>query len=141
MSELEQQAEQDPRLGTTVVHRRYVSHRDSHLAGDLVDSAYTLGMLGDAAVELCIRTDDDEGLFVGYAEVDFLEPVHGGDVIEAQAVLVRIGDSSREIAFEARVLCRSAEHLESRRPGVTSTSHVLDEPLVVVRATGTVVVE
>ncbi len=141
MSEVEQQRDQDPRVGMTVVHRRYVPRGEAHFAGKLVDGAYILRLLGDAATEMCIRTDDDEGQLVGFREVDFLEPVHTGDVVEAEATLVRIGNTSREIALEARVVCRAAEHLRSRRPTSDSASHVLEEPLVVVRATGTVVVE
>ncbi|MVA75848.1 3-aminobutyryl-CoA ammonia-lyase [Auraticoccus sp. F435] len=125
----------------TVVHRRYVPRNAAHYSGKLVDGAYVLGLFSDAATEMCIRTDDDEGQFVGFTEVDFLEPVHTGDVIEAEATLVRVGNTSRQLAFEARVVCRSAEHIESRRPVADSTAHVLDEPLVVVRGTGTVVVE
>jgi 3-aminobutyryl-CoA ammonia-lyase len=55
-------------------------------------------------------------------------------VIEATATVIRVGRRSREIAFEARVVCRAApEH-------GPSASRVLAAPLVVVAATGTVVV-
>lgn len=138
MSELEQQ--DDQRIGTSVVHRRYVSRREGHFPGGVVDGAYTLGIFGDAGTEMCIRLDGDEGLLVGFADVDFLEPVHTGDVLEVEATLLRVGTTSRDIAFEARVVCRSAEHLESRRPPRDGSARVLDEPLIVLRATGTVVV-
>ena len=55
-------------------------------------------------------------------------------MIEATAVLTRVGRRSRELAFEARVVCRA----EPERG--QSTSRVLDEPLIVVTATGTIVV-
>ena len=55
-------------------------------------------------------------------------------MIEVTATVIRVGRRSREIAFEARVLCRAEPE---RGP---SASRVLDEPLVVVTATGTVVV-
>ena len=48
--------------GTTVVHRRYVPYGHAHYAGHLVDGAYVLGLFGDVATEVCIRTDGDEGL-------------------------------------------------------------------------------
>ena len=61
----------DPRLGLTVVHRRYVPYSHAHYAGNLVDGAYSLGLFGDVATEVCIRTDGDEGLFASYSDVQF----------------------------------------------------------------------
>jgi 3-aminobutyryl-CoA ammonia-lyase len=86
------------------------------------------------ATELSIRTDGDEGLFASYSDVQFRAPVLAGDVIEATATVTRVGRRSREVAFEARVVCRADPE---RSP---SASRVLDEPLVVVTAAGTVVV-
>lgn len=118
----------------SVTHRRYVPHSHAHYGGDLVDGAYGLGMFGDVATELCIRMAGDEGLFAGYSSVEFLAPIHAGDVLEATATLVRTGNRSRDVEFEARVVCRAATH---RGP---SAADVLDPPLVVTRARGTVVV-
>jgi len=60
--------------------------------------------------------------------------VLAGDVIEATATVMRVGRRSRELSFEARVVCRADP---GRGP---SASRVLDEPLTVVTATGTIVV-
>jgi 3-aminobutyryl-CoA ammonia-lyase len=124
----------DPRLGRTVTHRRYVPHGHAHYGGNLVDGAYVLGLFGDAGTELSIRTDGDEGLFAGYSDVQFRAPVLAGDVIEVTAAVARVGRRSRDIAFEASVTCRADP---DRGP---SSARVLDEPLIVVTATGTVVV-
>ncbi len=78
-------------VGTTVVHRRYVSYAEAHYAGNLVDGAWGLGLFGDVATEMCIRTDGDEGLFASYSDVQFRAPVHAGDVVEAVATLTRVG--------------------------------------------------
>ena len=43
----------------------------AHYAGNLVDGAYGLGLFGDVATEMCIRTDGDEGLFASYSDVQF----------------------------------------------------------------------
>ena len=120
--------------GTTVTHRRYVPHGHAHYGGALVDGAYVLGLFGDAATELCIRTDGDEGLFAGYDDVAFRAPVRAGDVVEVTAAVDRVGTRSRGVAFEARVVCRAAPE---RGP---SAADVLDPPLVAVTAHGTVVV-
>lgn len=121
-------------VGLTVTHRRYVPHSHAHYGGALVDGAYVLGMFGDVATELCIRTDGDEGLFAGYESVEFAAPVRAGDVLEATATLTRVGRRSRGLEFTARVVCRAAPE---RSP---SAADVLAEPVVAVHARGTVVV-
>ena len=121
-------------VGVTVTHRRYVPHGHAHYGGSLVDGAYVLGLFGDVATELCIRTDGDEGLFAGYDRISFVAPVRAGDVIEASATVVRVGRRSRTLEFVARVVCRAD-------PGRgDSAAAVLDPPVVVVEAVGTVVV-
>lgn len=124
----------DPRLGTAVVHRRYVPHGHAHYAGGLVDGAYVLGLCGDVATELCVRTDGDEGLLAGYAEVAFHAPVQVGDVVQVYGEVTRVGRRSRTVALRASVVCRAA-------PGRgAAAADVCDPPLLVLTATGTVVV-
>jgi len=121
-------------VGLQVVHRRYVPHSHAHYGGSLVDGAYVLGLFGDAATELCIRSDGDEGLFAGYDSVEFTAPVQAGDVLEVTASLDRVGRRSRGVAFEATVVCRAEPN---RGP---SAAKVCDPPVVAVVAHGTVVV-
>jgi 3-aminobutyryl-CoA ammonia-lyase len=123
----------DPRLGLTVTHRRYVPYSHAHYGGSLVDGAYVLALFGDVATEVCIRTDSDEGLFAAYSDVQFRAPVRAGDVLEVTATITRLGRRSRELAFVATVVCRAEPQ---RGP---SAAAVLDEPVVAVTATGTVV--
>ncbi len=125
---------EDPRTGLTVVHRRYVPYSHAHYGGDLVDGAYVLALFGDVATEMCIRTDGDEGLFASYADVAFRGPVRAGDVVEVGATLTRVGTRSRDLTFEARVVCRASPEESA------SAARVLDPPLVVATARGTVVV-
>ena len=121
-------------VGLQVVHRRYVAHAHAHYGGGLVDGAYVLGLFGDAATELCIRSDGDEGLFAAYDRVEFVAPVRGGDVLEVTATIDRVGRRSRGIAFEAHV---SARAVPERGP---SAAEVCDPAVLVVTAHGTVVV-
>ena len=123
-----------PQVGLSVTHRRYVPASHAHYGGNLVDGAYVLGLFGDVATEAAIQMDGDEGLFASYSDVQFLAPVLAGDVIEATAAVVRVGRRSRELDFEARVVCRADPERGQ------SASRVLDEPLIVVTATGTIVV-
>ncbi|MBO4141400.1 3-aminobutyryl-CoA ammonia-lyase [Micromonospora tulbaghiae] len=124
----------DPRVGLTVVHRRYVPYSHAHYAGNLVDGAYALGLFGDVATEVCIRTDGDEGLFASYSDVQFRAPMKAGDVLEVTATVTRVGTRSRTIDFAATVVCRG------RPDKGESAAEVLDEPIVAVTATGTAVV-
>lgn len=121
-------------VGLTVTHRRYVPYSHSHYAGNLVDGAYVLGLFGDVATEVCIRSDGDEGLFASYSDVQFLQPLRAGDVVEVTATISRVGTRSRELGFVATVVCRG------RTDRSESAAEVLAEPLVITRATGTVVV-
>jgi 3-aminobutyryl-CoA ammonia-lyase len=124
----------DSRVGLKVTHRRYVPYAHAHYAGNLVDGAYSLGLFGDVATEVCIRTDGDEGLFASYSDVQFQAPVRAGDVLEVIAEVVKVGSRSRTIDFRAVVVGRG-------RPDVSeSAAQLLDEPIVATTATGVVVV-
>ena len=128
-------ASEGPEVGLTVVHRRYVPYGHAHYAGNLVDGAYSLGLFGDVATEMCIRTDGDEGLFASYDDVQFKAPVRAGDVLEVSCRLARAGRRSRVMELEVRVVARGAATPE--RPGAAA---MLAEPIVATTATGTVVV-
>ncbi|WP_134739240.1 hotdog domain-containing protein [Nocardioides sp. 503] len=125
----------DDRVGTRVVHRRYVPYSHAHYAGNLVDGAYSLGLFGDVATDMCIRTDGDEGLFASYTDVQFRAPVRAGDVLEVTCELVRAGTRSRVMDFAVHVVARGAATLDN--PGA---AEVLVPPVVATTATGTVVV-
>jgi 3-aminobutyryl-CoA ammonia-lyase len=121
-------------VGLVVVHRRYVPYNHAHYADNLVDGAYSLAAFGDVATEMCIRTDGDEGLFASYTDVQFLAPVRGGDVIEVEARLVRLGRRSRKLDFELRVVARANPSRSE------SASGWLTPALVATTASGVVVV-
>jgi 3-aminobutyryl-CoA ammonia-lyase len=120
--------------GLTVTHRRYVPYSHAHYGGALVDGAYALGLFGDVATEVCIRTDGDEGLFASYSDVQFQAPIRAGDVVEVTARVTRMGTRSRTLEFTCAVICRG------RPDKGPSAAEVLDPPVVAVTATGTVVV-
>ncbi len=119
-----------------VMHRLRMGSHDAHYAGELVDGARCLGLFGDVATELLIRHDGDEGLFRAYDSVEFLAPVRAGDVLEVEAELVDVGKTSRKLRFVARKVVELA-----RDPKLAiSAARVLDEPVIVCRASGTCVV-
>jgi len=117
-----------------VTHRRYVPHREAHYGGSLLDGAYVMGLFGDVATEVCLRTDGDEGLLAGYREIAFLAPVRAGDVVEVRATVIAVGTRSRTLELVAQV-CARAE--PDRSP---SAGRVLEPPLPVATARAVVVV-
>jgi 3-aminobutyryl-CoA ammonia-lyase len=131
---MNEQSAPDTRLGLTVRHQRYVPHSHAHYGGNFVDGAYVLGLFGDVATEASIRADADEGLFASYSDIQFRAPVLAGDVIEVTATITRVGRRSREMTFEAKVVCRAEPE---RSP---SAARLLADPIVAVTAVGTVVV-
>ncbi len=114
--------------------RLRMSQADAHYGGNLVDGARMLQLFGDVATELLIIQDGDEGLFCAYDSVEFLAPVFSGDYIEAVGEITHVGNSSRKMTFEARKVI-------APRPDICdSAADVLEEPIVVCRASGTCVV-
>jgi 3-aminobutyryl-CoA ammonia-lyase len=114
--------------------RQRMGAHDAHYGGNLVDGAKMLQFFGDVATELLIRNDGDEGLFRAYDSVEFLAPVYAGDYIEAEGEIVSAGASSRKMVFTARKV------ISPRTDISASACDVLDEPIVVCRASGTCVV-
>jgi len=112
-----------------------MSAHDAHYAGNLVDGARILALFGDAATELLIQHDGDEGLFVAYDSVEFKAPVYAGDYIEVRATLTRVGNTSRAMTFEAHKVITADP--TSDQP---SRATVLPAPVLVTRASGTCVV-
>ena len=114
--------------------RLRMSAHDAHYGGELVDGARMLGLFGDVATELLLINDGDEGLFKAYDSVEFLAPVHAGDFIEATGEIVSVGNTSRKMVFEARKVITPRTDIND------SACDVLEEPVVVCRASGTCVV-
>ncbi len=103
-------------MSERVLLRLRVGAEQAHYGGGLVDGAFVLKLFGDAATELLVRHDGDEGLFRAYSSVDFLAPVHGGDYLEVEAEITKVGRTSREIRFEARKVIAPAGGLRGARP-------------------------
>ena len=111
-----------------------VSEADAHYGGALVAGAKIMEYFGDVATELCIKHDGDEGLFAGYDSVEFKAPVFAGDFLEVKGKIVEVGRRSRKIELEAYKV------IEPQYDKGPSKARVLDEPILVARARGTVVI-
>ena len=66
-------------------------------------------------------------------EIRFLAPTYAGDFIEAEGRIVKTGKTSRRMEFEARKV------IAARPDTADSAADVLDDPVVVCRASGTCV--
>ena len=110
-----------------------IASKDAHYGGGLVDGAYILHLFGDVATELLVQLDGDEGLFRAYDSVEFLAPVYAGDYIEAYGEITEIGNTSRRMRFIAKKVIAAEPQVSA------SAASVLEEPILVCKATGTCV--
>lgn len=122
-------------MTTEAFLRVRMSAQDAHYGGNLVDGARVLALFGDAATELLIRSDGDEGLFVAYEQVTFAAPVYAGDFLEVRARITSMGNTSRKMSFEAYKVIQA-----DPTPEQPSRARVLPAPVLVARAEGTCVV-
>lgn len=114
--------------------RMRMSNQDAHYGGNLVDGAKILALFGDAATELLIRLDGDEGLFRAYESIDFLAPVYAGDFLEVEAEIVEAGNTSRKMEFFCYKVIVA-------RPDISpSACDVLEERILTTKAVGTCIV-
>jgi 3-aminobutyryl-CoA ammonia-lyase len=125
---------ENPHQFTSAIRLR-LSASDAHYGGQLVNGAHMLSLFGDVATELAILCDGDEGLLVGYENIEFLAPLYTGDFIEVTGRITMIGRTSRRMEFEARKV------IMARRDISESAADVLEKPIVVGRAIGTTVVK
>jgi len=91
-------------------------------------------LFGDLATEITVRRDGDEGLLRAYESVEFLSPVRPGDFLECRATLVREGRSSRTFDAEAWKVITTRQDISE------SAADVMEERVLVAKATGTTVV-
>ncbi len=111
-----------------------LSAHDAHYGGGLVDGAKALQFFGDVATELLIQHDGDEGLFKAYTDVEFIAPMYAGDYIEFEGEITKVGNSSRTMEFVAKKVIVPRTDIND------SACDVLDEPIIVAKATGVCVV-
>ncbi|MCK9235804.1 MAG: hotdog fold domain-containing protein [Acholeplasmataceae bacterium] len=116
------------------VLRLRMSTQDAHYGGNLVDGAKILALFGDAATELLIRHDGDEGLFRAYEKIDFLAPVYAGEFLEIEAEIIASGSTSRKMEFKCYKVIVPRPDLSD------SACEVLAERILTTSAIGTCIV-
>ncbi len=118
------------------VHRIRMNPSDAHYGGNLVAGGRILELFGEVATDLCIQKDGDEGLFGAYESVDFLAPVYAGDFLEIHGEIIKIGNRSRKMKFQAYKVIEASQDLSN-----VSKAKILDKPLLVAQAVGTCVIK
>lgn len=113
-----------------------MSAGDAHQSNGTVSPARVLALLTDVTTELMIRLDGDEGSLRGLQQVEMLAPVFVGDFVEATGVITKIGNTTRQVALEARKVATYAR--EDSLP--LTAADALASPVLVCRAVGTAVV-
>ncbi len=113
--------------------RLRVGSEDAHY-GTIAAGAFVMQLFGDLATEITVRRDGDEGLLRAYEKVEFLSPVRPGDFLECRATLIREGRTSRTFEAEAWKVITTRQDISE------SAADVLEERVLVARATGTTVV-
>jgi 3-aminobutyryl-CoA ammonia-lyase len=110
-----------------------VGSEDAHY-GTIAAGAFVMKLFGDLATEITVRRDGDEGLLRAYESVEFLAPVRPGDFLECRARMVREGRTSRTFEAEAWKVITTRQDIGE------SAADVLEERILVAKATGTTVV-
>ena len=108
---------------------------DSHYPDGVISMGIIMELFGMAGGKLSIMMDGDTGLARAYENVEFLAPAFQGDYLRVDCRLISVGRTSRKRSYEAWVVAR--QHGVGDLP---SHGEILAKPILVARATGTVVV-
>jgi 3-aminobutyryl-CoA ammonia-lyase len=100
-----------------------------------VSGGFIMGLFGDVATILLQKTDGDGGLLAGYEIVEFIQPIYAGDVLNIDAKIITIGNTSRKFECTAWKVLQPYE----KGPSASSAAY-LEKPIKVCRAIGTGVV-
>ncbi|QAA94633.1 hotdog fold domain-containing protein [Pollutimonas thiosulfatoxidans] len=108
---------------------------DSHYANQVVSLGTIMELFGMAGGKLSMMFDGDAGFMKAFDEVEFVAPAYEGDYLRVTATQLSAGNTSRRRKYEAYVVARTYGIGQSPSHG-----EVLDPPILVARATGTIVV-
>lgn len=115
-------------------HKRRLSQQDARYGNSLVNGAAILSLFEDAATELLVMLDGDEGLFRTYEYVDFFSPLYAGDFIEIESEIIQVNPSSRKLAFHCYKI------IEARKDIGSTAADALPLRQLVTKAVGICVV-
>jgi len=94
-----------------------MQERDARRPGALVDTYRILELFGDVAAELSRGLFSAEGRLRSYETVEFVAPVHAGDVLEVEGEILSSDPSSLTIQLEARNATQPSTQMIARARG------------------------
>lgn len=97
--------------GAKAIHKTVMHGPAGDAATGLIYAGKMMEFFGDLGTEVCVRTDGDGSLFLGYDEVRFTAPVYIGDLMEYHAWLEKKGTTSYKVKFEAYKIMTATEIL------------------------------
>ena len=139
-------------VGKKVVHKTYMSAKDAHYVGGLVNGARIVVQWGDVGTELMVDVDGDISLFLGYEKIEFRAPVYVGDFMEYHGWIEKKGKTSYTLKFEAYKVITMPDDFKKESyflDGIDgnnmmglkqSAALVCDPPILCGTATGTLVI-
>ena len=86
--------------GKKIVHHTYMSAKDAHYVGELVNGARIVVQWGDVGTELMVDVDGD------------IAPVYVGDFMEYTGEILEIGNCSYKCKFEAWKVGTQMKHVK-----------------------------
>ncbi len=92
---------------------RNLSSVDASTADGVVHYGRLFDIAGDAETEVLILNDGDESLALGYPDVEIMEDIYVGDMIQFRASLDKVGNTSRTTSCSVYKLATPA-----RRAGI-----------------------
>ncbi|NGM86502.1 3-aminobutyryl-CoA ammonia lyase [Parapusillimonas sp. SGNA-6] len=108
---------------------------DSHYANQVVSLGTIMELFGMAGGKLSMMFDGDAGFMKAFDDVEFVAPAYEGDYLRVTATQLAAGKTSRKRRYEAYAVARTYGIGEQPSHG-----EVLDPPILIARATGTIVV-
>jgi 3-aminobutyryl-CoA ammonia-lyase len=112
-----------------------IGWENAHYTAGLVAGGHLATIFGDAATVLMQMYDGDGGLLAGYDSMEFLKPIYAGDLLEIEAKIVKVGNTSRKIEFNAWKIIQTID-----MGPYPSSAVVFGSPVLVGKAVGTIVV-
>lgn len=103
-----------------------------------VDIGRQFDFIGDVETELMILNDGDESLCLGYHDVEFLDDIYVGDMVDFTAEMTKIGNSSRTCRIAAYKVATPAKYIDANAE--ESQMVYFDEPRLVTEGTVILVV-
>lgn len=106
----------------------------------LVPFGRQFDFIGDVETEQMILNDGDESLCLGYTDVEILEDVYVGDMMDYRAKLVAEGNSSRDCVIEVYKVATKAQRM-GKEDAKEGDMHWFDEPVLCTRGNVRLVVK